>query len=86
MTSISSVKDSPANVIKISAAILASSILGRKSTPRLKANQTARSPPLSENLKFGKRMGFSVLGSLITVKYIYEIIHICTAVIDESEK
>ena len=42
-------------------------ILGRKSTARLKVNQNTRSPPLSENLKFRKRMGFSVLGSLITV-------------------
>ena len=40
---------------------------GRKSTARLKVNQNTRSPPLSENLKFRKRMGFSVLGSLITV-------------------
>ena len=30
-------------------------------------NQKTRSPPLSENLKFRKRMGFPVLGSLITV-------------------
>ena len=30
-------------------------------------NQNARSPPLSENLKFRKRMGFSGLDSLITV-------------------
>ena len=30
-------------------------------------NQNTRSPPLSESLKFRKRMGFSVLGSLITV-------------------
>ena len=44
-----------------------SAILGRKSTARLKVNQITRSPPLSENLKFRKRMGFSVLGSLITV-------------------
>ena len=44
-----------------------SAILGRKSTARLKVNQNTRSPPLSENLKFRKRMGFSVLGSLITV-------------------
>ena len=42
-------------------------ILGRKSTARLKVNQNTRSPTLSENLKFGKRMGFSVMGSLITV-------------------
>ena len=42
-------------------------ILGRKSTVRLKVNQNTRLPPLSENLKFRKRMGFSVLGSLITV-------------------
>ena len=42
-------------------------ILGRKSTARLKVNQNARSPPLSENLKFRKGMGFSVLASLITV-------------------
>ena len=45
----------------------ASAILGRKSTARLKVNQNTRSPPLSENLKFRKRMGFSVLGSLKTV-------------------
>ena len=45
-----------------------SAILGRKSTARLKVNQNTRSPPLSENLKFRrKKMGFSVLGSLITV-------------------
>ena len=44
-----------------------SAILGRKSTARLKVNQNTRSPPLSENLKFRERMGFSVLGSLITV-------------------
>ena len=44
-----------------------SAILGWKSTARLKVNQNTRSPPLSENLKFRKRMGFSVLGSLITV-------------------
>ena len=44
-----------------------SAILGRKSTARLKLNQNTRSPPLSESLKFRKRMGFSVLGSLITV-------------------
>ena len=44
-----------------------SAILGRKSTARLKVNENTRSPPLSENLKFRKRMGFSVLGSLITV-------------------
>ena len=44
-----------------------SAILGRKSTARLKVNQNTRSPPLSESLKFRKRMGFSVLGSLITV-------------------
>ena len=43
-----------------------SAILGRKSTARLKVNQNTRSPPLSENLKFRKQMGFSVLGSLIT--------------------
>ena len=42
-------------------------ILGGKSTARLKVNQNTRSPPLSENLKFRKRMGFPVLGSLITV-------------------
>ena len=30
-------------------------------------NQNTRSQPLGENLKFRKRMGFSVLGSLITV-------------------
>ena len=30
-------------------------------------NLNTRSPPLSENLKFRKQMGFSVLGSLITV-------------------
>ena len=44
-----------------------SAILGRKSTARLKENQNRRSPPLSENLKFRKKIGFSVLGSLITV-------------------
>ena len=44
-----------------------SSILGRKSTARLKVNQNTRSAPLSENLKFRKRIGFSVFGSLITV-------------------
>ena len=44
-----------------------SAILGRKSTARLKVNQNTRSPPLHESLKFRKRMGFSVLGSLITV-------------------
>ena len=44
-----------------------SAILGRKSTARLTVNQNTRSPPLSESLKFRKRMGFSVLGSLITV-------------------
>ena len=44
-----------------------SGILGRKSTARLKVNQNTRSPPLNESLKFRKRMGFSVLGSLITV-------------------
>ena len=44
-----------------------SAILGRKSTARLKVNQNRRSPPLSENLKFRKRMGFSVLDSLTTV-------------------
>ena len=44
-----------------------SAILGRKSTARLKVNQNTRSPPLSENLKFRKGMGFSALGSLITV-------------------
>ena len=44
-----------------------SAILGLKSTARLKVSQNTRSPPLSENLKFRKRMGFSVLGSLITV-------------------
>ena len=42
-----------------------SAILGQKSTARLKVNQNTRS--LSESLKFRKRMGFSVLGSLITV-------------------
>ena len=43
-------------------------ILGRKSaTAKLKVNQNTRSQPLSENLKFRKRMGFAVLGSLITV-------------------
>ena len=30
-------------------------------------NENTRSPPLSESLKFRKRMGFSVLSSLITV-------------------
>ena len=44
-----------------------SAILGRKSTARLKVNQNTRSPPLSKSLKFRKIMGFSVLGSLITV-------------------
>ena len=44
-----------------------SAILGRKSTARLKVNQNTRSQPLSESLKFRKRMGFSVLGSLVTV-------------------
>ena len=44
-----------------------SAILGRKSTARLKVNQNTRSPPLSKNLKFRKRMGFSVLDSLITL-------------------
>ena len=44
-----------------------SAILGRKSTARLKVNQNTRSLPLSENLNFRKKMGFSVLGSLITV-------------------
>ena len=44
-----------------------SAILGRKSTARLKVNQNTRSPLVSENLKFRKRMGFSALGSLITV-------------------
>ena len=44
-----------------------SAILGRKSTARLKVNQNTRSPPLSESLKFRKRMGFPVLGILITV-------------------
>ena len=49
----------------------ASAILGRKlATVRLKVNQNTRSPPLSENLKFRKQMGFSVLGSLITVPLI----------------
>ena len=38
-----------------------SAILGRKSTAGLKVNQNTRSPPLSENLKFKKRMGFSGL-------------------------
>ena len=40
-------------------------ILVRKCTARLKMNQNMRSPPLSENLNF-KKMGFSVLGRLIT--------------------
>ena len=44
-----------------------SAILGQKSTARLKVNQNTRSPPLSESLKLRKIMGFSVLGSLITV-------------------
>ena len=44
-----------------------SAIFSRKSTARLKVNQNTRSSTLSENLKFRKRMGFSVLGSLITV-------------------
>ena len=41
-----------------------SAILGRKSTARLKVNQNTRSPPLNENYKFRKRMGFSVLGKI----------------------
>ena len=42
--------------------------LGWKSaTLKLKVKQNTRSPPLSENLKFRKQMGFSVLGSSITV-------------------
>ena len=45
-----------------------SAILGLKSTARLNVNQNTRSPPLSKNLKFRKRMGFSVLVSLITVR------------------
>ena len=32
-----------------------SAILGQKSTARLKVNQSTRSPPLSENLKFRKK-------------------------------
>ena len=44
-----------------------SAILGRKCTARLKMNQNTRSPSLSENLNLGKRMAFSVLGSLRTV-------------------
>ena len=44
-----------------------SAILGLKFTARLKVSQNTRSPLLSENIKFRKRMGFSVLGSLITV-------------------
>ena len=44
-----------------------SAILGRKSTARLIVNQNTRSPPLSESFKFRKIMGFSVLGTLITV-------------------
>ena len=44
-----------------------SAILVRKSTARLKVNQNTRLPLFSENLKFRKRMGFSALGSLITV-------------------
>ena len=43
-----------------------SAILVRKSTARLKVNQNTRLPPLSENLKFRKRVSFPVLGSLIT--------------------
>ena len=43
-----------------------SAILGQKSTARMKVNQNTTSPPLSEIIKFRKRMGFSVLGSLIT--------------------
>ena len=39
-----------------------SAILGRKSTARLKVNQNTRSPPLSENLKFRKRIGIFVFG------------------------
>ena len=46
-----------------------SAILGRKSTARLQVNQNTRAPPLSQSLKFRKRMGFSVLGSLITVPF-----------------
>ena len=37
------------------------------SIARLKVNQNTRLPPVSKNLKFRKRMGFSVFGSLITV-------------------
>ena len=48
-----------------------SGILGRKSTARVKVNQNTRSPPLNESLKFRKRMGFSVLGSFITVPLNY---------------
>ena len=44
-----------------------SAILGRKSTVRLKVNQNTSSPKWSKNLKFRKRMGFSVLGCLIIV-------------------
>ena len=44
-----------------------SAILGSKSTARLKVNQNTRSLPLGENLKFRKRMGSSVMGSLKTV-------------------
>ena len=44
-----------------------SAILCQKSTARLKVHQNTRTPPLGENLKFRKRIGFSVLGSLITV-------------------
>ena len=43
-----------------------SAILVRKSTARLKVNQNTRLPPLSENLKFRKRVSFPVLGSLKT--------------------
>ena len=43
-----------------------SGILGWKCTARLKVNQKTRSSPLRE-LKFTKRMAFSVLGPLITV-------------------
>ena len=47
-----------------------SAICGQNSAiARSKVNQNTRSPPLSENLKFRKRMGFSVLDSLITVPF-----------------
>ena len=52
---------------KCVASAIPSAILGRKCTARLKVNQNTKSPSLSENLNFRKRMAFSVLGSLRTV-------------------